>query len=121
MPGEVDRTLQDRQQQLLLLHARRRVLVLDDQGHGGHVDVEALARRQLVVEPVHGAVLQVGQRVVPGRARELVLAQHGLLLPGVGQVGGVGGDVVAVPVTALHGLPAVAPRRDPASVDRPDP
>jgi hypothetical protein len=116
-PGEVDRAGQDRLEQLLVLHPRRGVLVLDDERHGGDVDVEQLARGELVVQPVHGAVLQVGERVVPGRAGQLVLAQHGLLLPRVGEVRRVARDLLAVPVAALQRLAAVAPGRDAARVD----
>ena len=46
------------------------------------------ARRQLVVQPVDAAVLQVGQRIVPRRARQLVFTQRNLFLPGIGVVGG---------------------------------
>src|SRR5688572_24726412 len=83
---EGDRAGEDRLQERTLLDAGRTVLVLDDQRRRGRVEVEQLAGRQLVVEPVDAAVLQVGQRVVPGRAGKLVLTQHDLLLPGVGEV-----------------------------------
>jgi hypothetical protein len=47
VPGERDRSGQDRLQQLSFLDARRRVLVLDDQRRGGEVDVEQLTGREL--------------------------------------------------------------------------
>ena len=51
--------------------------------------VQQLARRELVIEPVDGAVLQVRERIVPRRARQLVLAEHDLLLPRVELIGRV--------------------------------
>ena len=69
---------------------RLRVLVLDDERGVGDVERQQLARGQLMIEPVDGPVLQIRQRIVARRARQLVLAEHGLLLPGVGLVGGIG-------------------------------
>ena len=64
---ERDRPLQDRLQPLLVLDARLRVLVLDDEVRVRDVELQELARRELVIEPVDGAVLQVRERIVPRR------------------------------------------------------
>ena len=50
--------------------------MLDDEVRVGHVQLQQLARGELVIEPVDRAVLQVGERIVPRRARQLVLAEH---------------------------------------------
>ena len=70
-----------------ILDTRLRVFVLDDQMRVGDVEREQFARRELVVEPVDGAVLQVRERIVPRRARQLVLAENDLLLPRVHLIG----------------------------------
>ena len=88
-----------------------------DQVRVGHVELQQLARGELMVEPVDGAVLQVAQRIVPGRAGQLVLAQDDLLLPGVDLIGGLGRRLAVLPVAALHGLAAVAPGRNALGVD----
>ncbi len=99
-------------QEILVLDPRRRVLVLDDQRGLREVDVEQLPGGELVVEPVHRAVLQVGERIVAGRARQLVLAQHGLLLPGVAEVGRVRRDLAVDVIAPQNGLAAVPPTGD---------
>ena len=68
------------------------ILVLDDQVRVGDVELQQLARGELVIEPVDRAVLQVRERIVPGRARQLVLAEHRLLLPRVELIGRVRRD-----------------------------
>jgi hypothetical protein len=78
---ERDRRLQDRLQPLAILDARVRVFVLDDERCVCDLEREQLARRELIIEPVDDAVLQVGERIVPGRARELVLGEDRLFLP----------------------------------------
>ena len=89
LPHEGDRSLQDRLQPLAILNARRRVLVLDDQMRVGDVERQQLARGELMIEPVDRPVLQIGERIVPRRARQLVLAEHDLLLPRVQLIGRV--------------------------------
>ena len=91
--------------------------MLDDQRRRGRVEVEQLARRELVIEPIDGAVLQVGERIVAGGAGKLVLAQHRLLLPRVGQIGRVRRHLAVDPVAALHRLAAVPPAGDALGVD----
>ena len=76
---------------LFVLDARARVLVLDDEVRLGRIERQQLASRELVIEPVDRAVLQVGERIVLGGAGQLVLAEHGLLLPGVDLIGRVFG------------------------------
>src|SRR5512138_1958037 len=70
-----------------------------------------------MVEPVDRPVLQVGEGVVTRRARQLVLAENHLLLPGIELIGGNRRGPAVLPVAALDGLPAVAPGRDAARVD----
>ncbi len=53
----------------------------------GDVELQQLARGELVIEPVDRSILQVGQRIVPRRARQLVLGEHHLLLPRVHLIG----------------------------------
>ena len=108
---ERDRALENRLQPRAILNARLRVLVLDDQVRVGHVERQQLARRQLVIQPVHRAVLQIRQRIVLGRARQLVLAEHDLLLPRVELIGRIGRRLAVLPVAALDRLTAVAPGR----------
>ena len=60
---------------LAILDARLRILVLDDEVRVRNVELQQLARRELMIEPVDRAVLQVGQRIVPRRARQLVLGR----------------------------------------------
>ena len=48
---------EDRLQALLVLDARARVLVLDDEVRLRDVERQQLARRELVIEPVDGTVL----------------------------------------------------------------
>ena len=71
----------------------------------------------LVIEPVDRAVLQVRERIVAGGAGKFVLAQHRLLLPGVGEIGRVRRHLAVDPVAALHGLAAVPPPGDALGVD----
>ena len=80
---EGHRSPEDRFQPLAILTARGLILVLDDEGGIRHVESEKLARRQLMIEPVHGAILQVGERIVTRRAGQLVFGEHDLLLPRV--------------------------------------
>ena len=87
VPDEGQRTLQDRLEPLAVLDARRRIFVLDDEVGVGDVEGQQLARGELMIEPVDGSILQVGKRIVPRRSRQLVLAQHHLLLPGVQLIG----------------------------------
>src|SRR5437868_7286670 len=54
---EGDGALQNRLQSLFILNARRRVFVLDDQVRVGDIERQQFARRQLMIEPVDGAVL----------------------------------------------------------------
>ena len=54
----------------------------------GDVERQQLARGELVIEPVHRPVLQIRQRIVTRGAGQLVLAEHGLLLPRVDLIGG---------------------------------
>ena len=91
--------------------------MFDDQVRVGHVQLQQLPRSELVVEPVDRAVLQVRERIVSGRARQLVLAEYRLFLPGVELIDRVLGRLSADPVTALDGLAAVAPRRHAFRVD----
>ena len=87
----------------------------------GDVERQQLARRELMIQPVDGAVLQIRQRIVTRRAGQLVLGKHRLLLPGVDLIGGVRRRLAVDPIAALHGLAAVAPRRDALSRRRPVP
>ena len=61
---EGERCGEDRRQARLVLCARRRILVLDDQESLLRIDAQQLAGRQLVVEPVDGSILQIGQRIM---------------------------------------------------------
>ncbi len=72
---ERDRALQDRLQPLLVLDARLRVFVFDDEVRVGDVELQQLARRELMIEPVDRAILQIRQRIVLRRAGQFVLAQ----------------------------------------------
>ena len=73
-----------------VLNAERLELVFDDQMRVGHVERQELACRQLMIQPVHGPVLQIRQRIVTRRAGQFVIAEHHLLLPGMEVIGGVG-------------------------------
>ena len=53
------------------------------------VEIEQLARGELVIEPVHGPMLQVGQRIVLRRARQFVPGNRRLLLPRLALVRGI--------------------------------
>src|SRR5690242_21274120 len=70
-----------------------------------------------MIEPVDRAVLQIRQRIVARGARELVLGDGSLLLPGIHVIGGVRRGTAIDPVTTLHGLSAVAPGRETRTVD----
>src|SRR5258708_26490798 len=78
LPRERDGSGQDREQPLLVLDAGLRVLVLHHQVRPGDIQREQLAGGELVVQPVHGAVLEVSQRVVAPGAGEVVLAEYRL-------------------------------------------
>src|SRR5215471_6619856 len=109
---ESNRAGQDRFELFLVLNARLRILVLDHQIGVGDVELQQLARRELMVEPVDSAVLQVAQRIVPCRAGQLVLTQDDLFFPRVKMIGSLGRRLAIDPVPALHGLAPVAPSRD---------
>src|SRR4051794_9101951 len=98
---ERDRAGQDRLELFLVLDARLRILVLDDQIGVRHVELQQLARGELMIQPVDSAVLQVAQRIVPGCAGQLVLAEHNLLLPCVELIGGLGRGLAVDPVAPL--------------------
>src|SRR6188768_1580760 len=49
---ERDRPLQDRLEPLLILDARFRILVFDDEVGVGDIEFQQLARRELVIEPI---------------------------------------------------------------------
>ena len=70
-----------------------------------------------MVEPIDGAILQIGEGIVTCRAGELVLGEHHLLLPRIGGVRRVGGGFAVFPVAALHGLTAIPPRGYATGVD----
>ena len=55
--NEGDRALEDWLQPFAILDARRGVLVLDDEMGVGDVERQQPACGELVIEPVHGAVL----------------------------------------------------------------
>ena len=44
----------------------------------GDVELQQLARGELMIEPVDGPVLQVGERIVARGAGQLVLGEHHL-------------------------------------------
>jgi hypothetical protein len=69
MAGECDRTLQNRFQAVAVLDAGGGILVLDDERGPCRVDVEEFPGRELMVEPVDGPVLEVGQRIMACGAR----------------------------------------------------
>ena len=71
----------------LVLDARLRILVLDDEMRVGDVERQQLPRRELMIQPIDGAILQVGERIVTRRAGQLVLGEHDLLLPRVQLIG----------------------------------
>ena len=52
------------------------------------VEIQELAGGELMIEPVHGAILQIGERIVACGARQLVFGENGLLLPRMDLVGG---------------------------------
>ena len=70
-----------------------------------------------MVQPVHRTVLKVRERIVPRGARQLVLAEHGLLLPRMALLDRIGAGLRPAPVATLHRLTPVAPGRDPARID----
>ena len=98
---ERDRTLQNRLQPLPILNPRLRIFVLDHQVRVGDVEIQQLARGQLMIQPVDRAVLQIRKRIVPGRARQFVFSEHGLLLPRVDLIGRVRRRLAIDPVAAL--------------------
>src|SRR6266571_8202503 len=57
LASERDRAFQYRLEPLLILNPRRRILVLDYKMGVRHIQIEQLARSQLMVQPVNGAVL----------------------------------------------------------------
>ena len=69
---EGDRSLEDGLETLLVLDARPRVLVFDDERGVRDVEFQELARGDLVIQPIDGAVLQVAERIVLRRTGELV-------------------------------------------------
>src|SRR6187549_1774398 len=111
--GERDRALEDGLQELLVLNAGSRVLVLDDQRRIRDVEIEEFPRGQLMVQPIDRPVLQVAKWIVLRSPRELVLGDGGLLLPGIGVVSGVRRRLPVLPIAALYGLSTVSPRRHP--------
>src|SRR5215475_4321548 len=70
-----------------------------------------------MIEPVHGPVLKVRQRIVPGGSRQLVFAKHNLFLPGVKLVGRFIGRFSTDPISTLQCLSAVAPDRNSFRID----
>ena len=72
----------------------------------GVVDVETqqLSRRQLMIEPVDGAILQVGQRVVSRSAGQLVSTEDRLFFPGVELLRRILRWLAVCPVAALNRL-----------------
>src|SRR5437764_2608295 len=70
-----------------------------------------------MVQPVHRTVLKVRERIVPRGARELVLAEHGLLLPRMALLDRIGAGRRPAPVATLHRLTPIAPGGDPARID----
>ena len=86
---ERDRPLQNGFEAFPILEARFRVFMLDDQMRVRHVELQQLARGELMVQPVDGPVLQVGERIVPRGAGQLVLREDGVLLPGIELIGRV--------------------------------
>ena len=119
--GEGDRASQDRRQPVLVLNTGRRILVLDHQVGFPGIDVEQFAGGELMVQPIDRAVLQVGQRIMPRGAGQLMLADRGLLLPSVHLIGRSRRGDAARPVAARHGLAAVAPRGHALASPPPDP
>src|SRR5262249_23622446 len=115
--GERNRALQNGFQPLLALYPSRRILVLDYEMIIRDIQAQKLARRELMVEPVHRAILQVCQWVVPRSSRQFVLGQHGLLEPGFRLICGIVRGLTARPVAALHRLAPVAPARDSSAID----
>src|SRR5438477_910594 len=63
-PDERDRALKDRLQALAILDTGFGVFVFDHQVRVGDVQLQQLARRELVIESIDGPILQVGQWVV---------------------------------------------------------
>jgi peroxiredoxin len=63
------RARQDGGQQRAILQPRLGILVLQHQNRFGGIDGQQLSCGELMVEPVDTAILQIGERVVPCRAR----------------------------------------------------
>src|SRR5690348_15650325 len=117
MTDERNRSGEDGLQPRFVLNARRRILVLDDEVRVGDVEREQLPRGELVIEPVDGPILQIRERIVLRRPRQLVLGKDRLLLPRVQLIRRIRGRLVAGPIAALDRLAAVAPRADALGVD----
>src|ERR1700723_3848000 len=100
-----------------VLYPRLGVFVLDHQERLSRVDTEQFTGGQLMVEPVHGSVLQVRERIMARRAWQLVFTEHCLLLPGIDPIRRNRRGRATDPVAAFHGLAAVAPCRDSARID----
>src|SRR6266699_4167597 len=116
-PRESERCRENRREPRLILNASLRVFVLHDQEGLLRIDAQQLACGELMVQPVHRTVLKVRERIVPRGARQLVLAEHGLLLPRMALLAGCGAGLRPAPVATLHRLTPVAPGRDPARID----
>src|SRR5262245_41760831 len=117
VPDERQRSAQDRRQPIAILDARFRVLVLDDEVGIGDIEREEFSRCKLVVEPIDGSILEIRERIVSSRPRQLVFADRRLFLPRVELFSRLLGSDAAGPVVALDGLAGIAPRRDAARVD----
>ena len=83
VPHERERTLQNRLQPLSILDPCRRILVLDHEVSAGDVERQQFTGGELVIEPVDAAVLKIRERIVSRRARQLMLCEDDLLLPGI--------------------------------------
>src|SRR5262245_19362161 len=70
-----------------------------------------------MIEPVDAPVLKISQRVMSRGAGQLVLAEHGLLFPGIDLVRGLFGWPPVDPVTAFDRRSAVASGRNPLRSD----
>src|SRR5262249_17609225 len=108
---------QNRRESCLVLDASLGVFVFHDEEGLLRLDAEQLTCGKLMIQPVHRAILQVRERIVARSARQLVLTEDRLLLPGILLFGVIDARALPVPVAALHRLATVAPRRDTPGID----